>query len=212
MRALIVILGLALAFLVPAATAGAQDAQAIIKARASVVSVLPVWPGRPPNAAEPEGSGVVMGDGTQVITADHVLGPGPRLTRSWCATATGRSTLPPCSPATGSPILPFGAGQTAHGCRMAGRAGGPGPAGLRHRQCVRSWPVAHLRAGVGNASRRDRFQRGGRFHPDGCGGQSGHVRRCAGRRRRGARGHAVGHLHKAVRRQYRHQFSPFTWV
>jgi hypothetical protein len=48
MRALIVILGLALAFLVPAAVAGAQDAQAIIKARASVVSVLPVWPGRPP--------------------------------------------------------------------------------------------------------------------------------------------------------------------
>jgi S1-C subfamily serine protease len=76
MRALIVILGLALAFLVPAAVAGAQDAQGIIKARASVVSVLPVWPGRPPNAAEPEGSGVVMGDGTQVITADHVLGPG----------------------------------------------------------------------------------------------------------------------------------------
>ena len=41
----------------------------------SVVSVMPEWPGRPPNLAEPEGSGVVTGDGTIIITADHVLGP-----------------------------------------------------------------------------------------------------------------------------------------
>jgi S1-C subfamily serine protease len=34
-----------------------------------------------PNAAEPEGSGVVVGDGTRVVTADHVLGPGRRLVR-----------------------------------------------------------------------------------------------------------------------------------
>lgn len=44
-------------------------------ARTSVVSVLPQWPGRPPNADEPEGSGVVLGDARTIITADHVLGP-----------------------------------------------------------------------------------------------------------------------------------------
>jgi S1-C subfamily serine protease len=81
MRAVMVALCLAWAWLLPAATAGAQDAQAMIKARASVVSVLPVWPGRPPNAAEPEGSGVVVGDGTRVVTADHVLGPGEAAAR-----------------------------------------------------------------------------------------------------------------------------------
>jgi hypothetical protein len=48
MRALLVALCLAWAWLLPPATAGAQDAQAMIKARASVVSVLPLWPGRPP--------------------------------------------------------------------------------------------------------------------------------------------------------------------
>lgn len=40
----------------------------------SVVSVLPTWIGRPANADEPEGSGVVIGDGRTVVTAAHVLG------------------------------------------------------------------------------------------------------------------------------------------
>ncbi len=44
-------------------------------ARKSVVTVLPVWPGRPANLDEPAGSGVVMGDGHTIVTADHVLGP-----------------------------------------------------------------------------------------------------------------------------------------
>lgn len=39
----------------------------------SVVSVLPQWPGRPPDLAEPEGSGVVVGSGRVILTADHVL-------------------------------------------------------------------------------------------------------------------------------------------
>jgi S1-C subfamily serine protease len=55
--------------------ARAGEVASLVKARSSVVSVLPVWPGRPPNADEPEGSGVVLGDGTLVVTADHVLGP-----------------------------------------------------------------------------------------------------------------------------------------
>lgn len=44
-------------------------------ARKSVVTVLPVWPGRPANLDEPAGSGVVLGDGRIIVTADHVLGP-----------------------------------------------------------------------------------------------------------------------------------------
>ena len=40
----------------------------------SVVSVLPDWLGRAPNSDEPEGSGVVIGDGRTVVTAAHVLG------------------------------------------------------------------------------------------------------------------------------------------
>jgi S1-C subfamily serine protease len=40
----------------------------------SVVSVLPQWPGRPDNADEPEGSGVVVADGYTIVTAAHVLG------------------------------------------------------------------------------------------------------------------------------------------
>ena len=43
------------------------------KAMASVVSVLPEWPGRPPDAEAPEGSGVVVGDGQWIVTAAHVL-------------------------------------------------------------------------------------------------------------------------------------------
>lgn len=59
----------------------AQQPGGLEAARASVVSVLPVWPGQAPNSDEPEGSGVVIGDGRRVVTADHVLGPGqsPRL-------------------------------------------------------------------------------------------------------------------------------------
>jgi len=38
-----------------------------------VVSVLPDWPGRPPDAEAPEGSGVVIGDGQWIVTAAHVL-------------------------------------------------------------------------------------------------------------------------------------------
>ena len=46
----------------------------VAAARQSVVSVLPQWAGRPPSMDEPEGSGVAVGDGTTVLTADHVLG------------------------------------------------------------------------------------------------------------------------------------------
>ena len=56
-------------------TGEARDASVFENARQSVVSVLPVWPGRPANSSEPEGSGVVIGDGYAVVTADHVLGP-----------------------------------------------------------------------------------------------------------------------------------------
>ena len=38
-----------------------------------MVSVLPDWPGRPPDAEAPEGSGVVIGDGQWIVTAAHVL-------------------------------------------------------------------------------------------------------------------------------------------
>ncbi len=62
-----------LGFIVP--TVAAEDGSAFETARKSVVTVLPVWPGKPSNASEPEGSGVVIGDGYTVVTADHVLGP-----------------------------------------------------------------------------------------------------------------------------------------
>ena len=64
-----------LAFAAPV-TVQSQEPAKLEAARASVVSVLPVWPGQAPNADEPEGSGVVVGDGRRVVTADHVLGPG----------------------------------------------------------------------------------------------------------------------------------------
>lgn len=65
----------ALAAVGAAATAAAHDLSAAIeRVRPGVVSVLPVWPGRPPDAEEPEGSGVVLGDGRHVLTAAHVLG------------------------------------------------------------------------------------------------------------------------------------------
>ena len=41
----------------------------------SVISLLPVWPSGFSRNEEPEGSGVVLGDGTLIATADHVLGP-----------------------------------------------------------------------------------------------------------------------------------------
>ncbi|MEP1209921.1 MAG: trypsin-like peptidase domain-containing protein [Rhizobiaceae bacterium] len=44
-------------------------------ARSSVVSVLPVWPANASNSGEPEGSGIALGDGRIIVTADHVLGP-----------------------------------------------------------------------------------------------------------------------------------------
>ena len=44
-------------------------------ARGSVVSVLPVWPANVPRSSEPEGSGIALGDGRLIATADHVLGP-----------------------------------------------------------------------------------------------------------------------------------------
>ena len=52
-----------------------RDISPLEVARKSVVTVLPVWSGRPANLAEPEGSGVVIGDGRTIVTADHVLGP-----------------------------------------------------------------------------------------------------------------------------------------
>ncbi len=45
----------------------------------SIVAVLPVWPKRPAGLDEPEGSGVVVGDGTIVLTADHILGAAVRV-------------------------------------------------------------------------------------------------------------------------------------
>ncbi len=57
-----------------AAASERPDPAVIADAMRSVVSVLPQWAGRPPSLEEPEGSGVVVGDGTMVLTADHVLG------------------------------------------------------------------------------------------------------------------------------------------
>ena len=51
-----------------------EQTAALGHAMRSVVSVLPDWAGRPPSAEEPEGSGVVVGDGRLVLTADHILG------------------------------------------------------------------------------------------------------------------------------------------
>ncbi|MDJ0614820.1 MAG: trypsin-like peptidase domain-containing protein [Rhizobiaceae bacterium] len=41
----------------------------------SVVSLLPDWPENFTRNEEPEGSGIVLGDGTLIATADHVIGP-----------------------------------------------------------------------------------------------------------------------------------------
>ncbi|WP_162901430.1 trypsin-like peptidase domain-containing protein [Breoghania sp. L-A4] len=59
------------------APAGAFDqsmVSAVAKARQSVVSVLPDWPQDAGRVEEPEGSGVVVGDGRTVLTANHVIG------------------------------------------------------------------------------------------------------------------------------------------
>lgn len=58
------------------AGASAQPAPADLleRARAAVVAVLSDWPEGRANAEEPEGSAVAIGDGTMLLTADHVLG------------------------------------------------------------------------------------------------------------------------------------------
>ncbi len=59
----------------PAGLVEAGDrAPRLEKAFASVVAVLPEWPSGQPRPREPEGSGVVIGDGSHVLTADHVIG------------------------------------------------------------------------------------------------------------------------------------------
>lgn len=47
---------------------------AVAQARASVVSVLPDWPADARRVEEPEGSGVAVGDGRLILTANHVVG------------------------------------------------------------------------------------------------------------------------------------------
>ncbi len=55
--------------------AGGQPSSAVIRtAMESVVSVLPDWPRKDEGGDEPEGSGVVILDGHQIITAGHVMG------------------------------------------------------------------------------------------------------------------------------------------
>ncbi len=45
----------------------------------SVVSVLPQWPKNIRRTEEPEGSGVVVHDGSLIATSDHVLGPATKV-------------------------------------------------------------------------------------------------------------------------------------
>ena len=63
----------ALLFCAPAAVS-AGSPEAVARAMPSIVSVLPEWQGRPADEAEPEGSGVAIGDGRTIVTASHVLG------------------------------------------------------------------------------------------------------------------------------------------
>jgi len=74
-RARLAILFISLLGLVPGSlfwgAALALDVNAVLP---SVVSVLPQMPPGAGNAREPEGSGVVILDGTKIITASHVLG------------------------------------------------------------------------------------------------------------------------------------------
>jgi len=66
---------LAAALTAPQPALADSFADAVASARPSVVAVLPQWVGRPANAEEPEGSGVVLGDGHHIATAAHVIGP-----------------------------------------------------------------------------------------------------------------------------------------
>ncbi len=68
-RVLLALAALSVPFVPVSAAAGDLNA-----ALSSVVSVLPQWQGRPPNADEPEGSGVAVLTGRFVLTANHVLG------------------------------------------------------------------------------------------------------------------------------------------
>lgn len=45
----------------------------------SVVSVLPIWPANVQRSEEPEGSGIVIDDGTLIATADHVMGAAKKV-------------------------------------------------------------------------------------------------------------------------------------
>ncbi len=88
-----------------AASAESVSSGVLQAARESVVSVLPVWPGRPPDAAEPEGSGVVIGDGQWIVTAAHVLGQAQKvLVRDWQGNVM-TATLGPANPATDIALL-----------------------------------------------------------------------------------------------------------
>jgi S1-C subfamily serine protease len=49
-------------------------AEALATALAGVVAVLPDWPAGDVNREEPEGTAVAVGDGSLLLTADHVLG------------------------------------------------------------------------------------------------------------------------------------------
>ena len=70
--------------LVVAPAAQVAGAPAIEKALQSVVSVLPVMPPERFRAEEPEGSGVVVGEGRHIVTALHVVaGAEAILVRSW---------------------------------------------------------------------------------------------------------------------------------
>jgi S1-C subfamily serine protease len=75
--------GLALLVMALSALAGAaypaEPAVVPVGALQSVVGVLPTWTSRPVNAAEPEGSGVVVGEGNLVLTADHIIGNATRV-------------------------------------------------------------------------------------------------------------------------------------
>jgi S1-C subfamily serine protease len=54
---------------------GTQECETALDcARNSVVSLLPDWPPGISRNEEPEGSGIVVGNGTLIATADHVLG------------------------------------------------------------------------------------------------------------------------------------------
>ncbi|MBL4907825.1 MAG: trypsin-like peptidase domain-containing protein [Sneathiella sp.] len=70
--------------------AGAQEiskADPLIRAMNSVVSLLPVWPKDSRRLQEPEGSGVVIGDGRTIVTADHILGQSKKV---YVRTASGQ--------------------------------------------------------------------------------------------------------------------------